>query len=132
MNVCICGGHFWHVNFGGGGGTLPCLRFVPLLFLGCMPYGIFSVTWMVLCNNRLLHVVPMILYILAYCDLIFLSLVGLTLCGCNQILQICACGLIGGDKFLILCVYLYRLLPASVICPTIGGGSIYLRCIVPL
>ena len=115
-----------------GGKTLLYLIFFPLLFWVCMPYGICIVPLLVLFNRRLLHVVPMMIYCLAYFELILLSLVGLTVCGCNQIIQICGCWLIGGKKLLIFWANLDWLLPAVVICPTIGGSIIYLRCIVPL
>ena len=85
-----------------GGETLPCLRFVLLLFLGCMPYGIYSVPWMVTYTSRFLHVVPRMIYFLSYCKLLFLSLAGLMVCGFNQILQIYVCRLIGGDELLIV------------------------------
>ena len=100
MNYCICGGYFWHVGFWGE--TLLCLRFFLLLFCVCMPYGIFSVTLLVLCHIQILHVVNMMLCGLADCELLFLLLVCLTVCGCNQILQICAGSLIGGDKLFIV------------------------------
>ena len=76
------------------GKTLLCLILLPLLFLGCMPYGICRVPFVILCTSLLLHVVPMMLYCLTYCELLLLSLVGLTVWGCNQIFQICVCGLI--------------------------------------
>ena len=44
------------------GETLLCLRFVLLLFWGCMPYGIYIFPWMVQYTRRFLHVVPMIIY----------------------------------------------------------------------
>ena len=59
-----------------------------------------SVPWMVQCNNQILHVVTMMLYILDYFGLLLLSLVGLAVCGCSQIIQIHACKLIGGDESL--------------------------------
>ena len=80
---------------------LPCLRFVPLLFLGFIPYGIFSVPWTVQCTIWILHVVPMVIYCLEYCELLLLYLAGLAVCVCIQIIQICAYRLIGGDKLLI-------------------------------
>ena len=39
---------------------------------------------------------------------------------------------IGGDVLLISKLYLGLLLLDEVFCPTIGGGSLYLHCIVPL
>ena len=62
-----------------------------------MPYSICSVPWLVICTIQLPHVLPMIIYHLAYCELLFLSMEGLTVYGFNQILQICACRMIGGD-----------------------------------
>ena len=82
------------------GKNIPCLILVPLLFCGCITYGICSVTWLVLCTIRIIHVVKMMLYHLAYCELLFLLLLGLTVCGCNQSIQIYGCRLIGGDKLL--------------------------------
>ena len=79
------------------GKVIQCVIFFPLLFL-----GIYSL-WNIYCyisalfNSRLLRVVPIILYRLAYCGLLFSSLVGITVCGCNIILQICGCRLIDGE-----------------------------------
>ena len=101
------------------GGSLLCLRSVPLLFWVCMPYVIFSDPWLVRCTIRILRVVPMMSYILAYCVLLILSLVGIEVCCCSQILQIFVCKLIGGDEFLNLGVYSDLFLLAVVICPTI-------------
>ena len=112
--------------------TLLCLIFSLLLFWVCMPYKIFSVPLLVLCTRLILHVLPIILYLLAYCDLLFLSLVGITVCGCNQILQICGCRLIIGEEFLVVWDNLYWFLPVVAICPTIEGGSIYLHFIFPI
>ena len=97
-----------------------------------MTYIICSVPCLVLCTSRIIHVVPMMIYHLAYCGLLIFSLVVLAVCGSSQILQICLCRLIGGAKFLIFLSYLDLLLPVVLICPTIVGGIIYLRCIVPL
>ena len=88
------------------GKTLLCLRFVPLLFWECMPYVICSVPCMIRCNIGIIHVLPKMLYSLAYCGLLLLSLVGLAVCGWFRLI-----------------------LPAVVICPTTVGGSIYLLCI---
>ena len=84
------------------GETVLCLVLFPLFFWGCITYGIISVPFLVLCTSRLLHVVPMMIYCLDCCELLFLSLVGLTVCGCNQILQKCGCRLIGGEEFFIV------------------------------
>ena len=79
------------------GKTILCLIFFTLLFWGCMHYGICSVSLMVLCTIRLLRVVTMLLYCLAYCELPLLSLVGIMVCGCNLMLQICGCRMIGRE-----------------------------------
>ena len=97
-----------------------------------MPHGICIIPWIIQCTRRILHVVPIMLYWLAFCGWLILYLVVLAVSSCSQILQICACKLIGGDEFLISLVDLYWLLPAVVICPAIVGVSFYLRCIVPL
>ena len=73
-----------------------------LYFGGCIPYGICSDPWLVQYTNWVLHVVPMMFYPLAYFVLLILSLMGLVLCGCSQILQICGCNLIGGDELFIV------------------------------
>ena len=114
------------------GKNLLCLILFPLLFWGCIPYGICSGTFLVLCTIRLLHVVLMILYSLDYSKLLILPLVGLTVYSCNRILQICGFRLIGGEEFLIVSVNLDYLLPAVVICLTIEYGSRYLRYVVLL
>ena len=77
--------------------TLLCLILFLILFWGYTPYGICSVTLLFLCARILLHVVPVMLYCLAYRELLFLSLVGIMVCGFNQIIQICGCSLIGGE-----------------------------------
>ena len=114
------------------GETLLCLRFVPLLFLDYMPCGICSVPCLVRCTSQIIYVFPFMLYLLDYCELLLLSLVGPAVCSCRQIIQIYMCKLIGGDEFFITGVYFYELFLALAICPTIIGGSIYLRCIVLL
>ena len=96
MNCCICGRQCWHVEFGGGVNIL-CLVFISILVWGFMPYGIYSVPLLVLCTSHIIHVVPMMLYFLAYCELLFFSLMGITVYSCNQILQICGCRLIGEE-----------------------------------
>ena len=112
--------------------TLLCLIFYLLLSWVFMPYVIYSVPLLVLCNRRLLHVVPMIFGSLSYYEWLLLSLVGITVCGCNQIIQICGFRLIGGKEYLIFWSNLYWFLPAVIIFPTIEGGSLYLCLIVPL
>ena len=79
------------------GETLMCMIFFPLLFLGCMSYCICSVLYLVLCTIHILHVVNIMLNILDYCELLFLSLVLITVCSCNQILEICEFRLIGRE-----------------------------------
>ena len=132
MNCCICGRYFWHIKFLGGGGAILCQRLVLLLFWGCIPYVIHTVPWIVWFTIWIIHVVPIMLYPLAYLRLLLLSLVWLAVCGCSQILQIYLCRLIVRDELLIDGVYLEWLLILVVISPTIGGGSIDLRCIVPV
>ena len=80
------------------GGRSTVSNIFPLLFWGCMPYGICSVTYLVQSTIPLLHVVPMMLYILGHYGLLILSLVGVVVCSCIWIFQICACRLIGGDE----------------------------------
>ena len=87
---------------------------------------------MVICTIRVLHVVPMMFYLLAYFGLLLLSLVEIEVCGCNRILQIYTCKLIGGDELLIAWVNLDWFFPAAVIFPTIGYRSLYLFCTVLL
>ena len=52
---------------------------------------------------------------------------GLTVCGCRQIIQIYVCKMMGGDEVLIYGVDLDLLLLDVVICPTIEGGSFHLH-----
>ena len=98
----------------------------------CLTYGISIVPLLVLCTNRLLHVVIMMIYHFAYYELLFLFLVGIMVYGCNQIIQICGRRMIGGEECLIIWSYLDWFLPAVLICTEIGCGSLYLQCIVPL
>ena len=73
---------FGMLNFMGKKSTVSDIR--SALVLGIIPYGIFSDTWLVQCTSRILHVVPLMSYLLAYCLLLLLSLVGLVVCGCIQ------------------------------------------------
>ena len=114
------------------GKTLLCLIFSSLLSWGCMPYVICSVPLLVLCTICILHVVPTIIGCLDYCEWLLLSLVGLTVCGCKHIIQICGCRMIVGEEFLIAWTNLYWLFPAVIICTSIEGESLYLHFIVPL
>ena len=84
------------------GKTILFLRLVPLMFLVCMHYGIFSIPLNVLCNSHIIHVVTIMLYSLAYCEILVLSLVELMVCVCNWIIKICGCRLIGRKEFLIV------------------------------
>ena len=84
------------------GGDLLWLILVLHFFWECMPYGICIVLFLILCNRRLLHVVSMMIYRLAYCELLFLSLVVITLYSCNQIILIYVYSLIGGYELLIV------------------------------
>ena len=114
--------HLWRISVACWivlGKTLMCLILFPLLFWVCIPYVIFSVPLMVLCTSRFLHVVPMMLYHLDYCELLLLSLVGLTVSGFYQILQIFWWRLIGGEELLIVWANLDWLLPDVIVCPTI-------------
>ena len=97
----------------------------------CLMISIVFHEWSYIPYIRIIHVAPIMICNLSYCELPFFYLVGLTVCGCNWIIQICACRLIGGDEFLIVWAYLDLFLPAVVICPITGVGSIYLHCIVP-
>ena len=83
------------------------MRFIPLLFWVCMPYGICSVPYLVQCNSRLLHMVPMMFYLLDYFGLLLFSMVGISVCSCSQILQIYACTMVGGDELFISGVDVY-------------------------
>ena len=89
---------------------------ISALFWGFMPYGIYIIPLLIPCNRRLIHEVPMTLYSFYYFERLFLSLVGLTVCGCNRIIQIFGCRLIGGEELLIVWENLDWLLPAVVIC----------------
>ena len=68
---------FGTLNFMGKKSTVSDIR--SALVLGIIPY-----TWLVQCTSRILHVVPLMSYLLAYCLLLLLSLVGLAVCGCIQ------------------------------------------------
>ena len=72
----------------------------------------------------------MMTYILAYCELLLLSLVGIAVCGCIQNLHRYVCKLIGSDEVLVVRVDSELFLLAVVTCHTIGGGSFHLHCIV--
>ena len=98
MKGCIYGIHLWHIELF----WKTCHIFYPLLSWGCMYYGIYSVPFMVRCTSSILHVVPMMHIHLEYHELLILSQVGLTVCGCNQNLQIFEYRLIGEEKFLIV------------------------------
>ena len=73
-----------------------------------------------------------VINILGYCELLFLSLVRLAMCGCNQNIHRYVCKLIGGDLVFISRVDLGLLLLAVACCTTIRGGSFHPKCIVPL
>ena len=70
-------------------------------FFGCMPCGIFIFPWMVRCTIRFIDVVTIMFYLLDYFGLLLLSVVGIAVCICNQILQMYVCNLICGDELLI-------------------------------
>ena len=67
------------------------------LFFVCITYGICGAPWMFLCTSWVIHVVPMIFYLLAYWGVLILSLVGILVCSFSQILQIYAFKQMGGD-----------------------------------
>ena len=114
------------------GKTLLCLILFLFLYWGCITHWIHSVSFLVLCTSRILHMVHMMMDCLAYWECIFLSLAGLTLYGSNKIIQICGGRMIGGEEFLIDGANLDWFFPAVVICPTIEGESLYLQWIFPL
>ena len=64
----------------------------------------------------------MMFFSFSYYALLLLSLVGLAVHGCSQILQIYVCKLIIGDEFLIDELDSDLLLLAVVICTAIVGG----------
>ena len=92
--------HLWRTLFpcwifDGGDSTVSDINFT--LFQVIIPYGICSVPFLVLCTSCIICVVPIMLYCLAYYESLFLSLLGIMVCICNQILHICECRLIGGE-----------------------------------
>ena len=97
-----------------------------------MNYGICSDSWLFWCTIQVLHLVPMMQYILHYFGLLFLYLVEIAVWDWNQNLHRYICKLIGGYEVLIAGVYLELLLLAVKIFPTIGGGSLCIHCIFPL
>ena len=101
------------------GKTLLCLIFSLLLYWIYMHYCICNVLLLVLCTIYLLHVVPMIHGCLDYYKWLFLSQVGLTVCGWNKIIQIVGCRLIGGEEFFIFWENLDWLLSFVIVCLTI-------------
>ena len=78
----------------------------PNIVLGMYTLFHISASWLILCTGRVLHVVPMMLFHLAYCELLLLLLVELPVGGCNQTLYRYVCNLIGGYRGLIYIVYL--------------------------
>ena len=91
------------------------------LFFVCITYGICGAPWMFLCTSWVIHVVPMVFCLLAYCGLLTLSLVGILVCSCSQILQIFMCKLIGGNQLLVSVVDSDLSLLEVVICPIEQG-----------
>ena len=75
---------------------------------------------------------PMIPYFLAYCESLLFSPVGIVMFSSNQTIHRYMCNLIGGDELFIVRYDSDLLLSDVVICPTIGGGSFHLHCIVML
>ena len=74
----------------------------------------------------------MMFFLLVYCVLLLLYLVGLVVCGCSKILQMYVCMMIDGGEFLISGVDSDLIFLAVVICPKIVGRSFNLQFIVPL
>ena len=83
------------------GGILLYLKFIVLLFLRCIPYGICIVPCLILFTSHIIQLIPMMLYCLAYFELLLLYLIRIKVCGCSRIIKICACRIIGGDILLI-------------------------------
>ena len=104
----------------------------PLLSWECITYGIYSVLLLVRCTIRLIHVVPIMQGHLACHELILVLQVEIMVCGWNPIIQICGYILMGREAFLIVLSHLGWLLPVTIVCPTVSGESICLRCTVPL
>ena len=114
------------------GKTLPCQIFFLMFSCRCMPYVICNFLLMVQCTRLLLHLVPLMRGCLVYYELLLVSQVGLMVCSCNQIYQICWYRLIGGKEFLIILSDLGWLLNVVIVCPTVEDVSLCLSCTVPL
>ena len=110
------------------GKAILCQILFPLLSWGCMPYGICGVPFLVQCTSHLLRVVPMMCGRLACYELLLVSQTGLTVCGLNQIIQICGYRLIGGEDFLIVLSTLGWFLLAVKVCSTVEDESILIFC----
>ena len=121
---------FGMLNFGGR--TLMCWRSFPLLFDVCWTYGIYSVPWLVRYTILVTHVVPNMLYPLAYYESIISFLLGLGVCGCNQTLHRYVYMPISGGGWLIVRVNSGLLLLAIALCPTYESVSLYLNFKVSL
>ena len=82
---------------------------------------------MVRCTSRATHVMPIMLYPLAYYKSMILSLAGIVGFGCNKTLHTYVCMLIGRDGFLIVGVNLGLLLLAGALCTTVEGGIMHIQ-----
>ena len=69
----------------------------------------------------------MMLYILAYCELLIFLMVVLEVFGCNKTLHIYVCKPLCVDGVLVSGVDLGLLLLAVALCTTIGGGVFHLH-----
>ena len=97
-----------------------------------MPHVILSVPCLVRCTSRFSRVMPMILYILACCEILLLCLVRLEMWGYNQNIHIYVFKSIGRYGVSIYRVDLDLFLLAVPFYTTIGVGSLHLHYIVPL
>ena len=68
------------------------------------------------------------LYSLGYYELLFFSLIGIAVCGCNQNMHRYVCMAIGGDVVLIFGANFGLLLLVVAFYCTVEGGSLHLHC----
>ena len=129
MISCIHGRNLWHIVLGE---ILLCLILYPLLSWGCIICDTCSVPLMFLCTIRLLHASPTMRGNLVYYELLFLSQVGLRVCGWNQIIQRCEYRLICGKGLLIYFSGLDWFLSAVIICTIVEDDLFCLSYTVPL
>ena len=91
-----------------------------------MPYGIYSVPWMVLFTSWVPHLMSRTLYPLAYYESLIFSLVWIAVFGCNQTIHRYVCMPVRGYGVLIVRVNLGLLLISGAFCITFEGGMLYL------